>query len=264
MMATDPGASGPRFKRPEHNAVATALRALDTELLLRCRCWFGGGTGIVLDLGEYRLSKDIDFICADADGYRELRSLVVQRGMGALFCAPMPQERDARCDQYGIRGFIRAKGIPLRMEIIRESRVDLTGDLHPILGVPCLSHVDQATEKLLANADRCMDPATTLRDAIDLGMIAARRGPLPTKSVEKATAVYGDDVIGKAIWAATQLQIPLQRQMAHKALGASAKDIEAASRSIACECRRLWPTQARALPLAPRSRGQAGSGPEMG
>lgn len=73
------------FKRPEHQAVAAALRAMDHDLLMRCACWFGRGTEIVLDLGEYRLSKDIDFLCADADGYREMRSLAVSRGTSALF-----------------------------------------------------------------------------------------------------------------------------------------------------------------------------------
>ncbi len=53
------------FERPEHRAVATALRAMDHDLLTRCACWFGGGTEIVLDLGEYRLSKDIDFALLD-------------------------------------------------------------------------------------------------------------------------------------------------------------------------------------------------------
>jgi hypothetical protein len=48
------------FKRPEHQAVAAALRIMDHDRLVACQCWFEGGTGIVLDLGEYRLNKDID------------------------------------------------------------------------------------------------------------------------------------------------------------------------------------------------------------
>jgi hypothetical protein len=56
-------------KRPEHQAVATVLRTMDHDLLMTCACWFGGDTGIVLDLDEYRLSKDVDFLCPDTDGY---------------------------------------------------------------------------------------------------------------------------------------------------------------------------------------------------
>ena len=55
------------------------------DRLMTWKCWFAGGTEIVLDLGEYRLSKDIDFLCADVDGYRELRSIVMTGGAAKLF-----------------------------------------------------------------------------------------------------------------------------------------------------------------------------------
>ena len=66
---------------------------MDHDRLTACQCWFGGGTEIVLELGEYRLSKDIDFLCSDADGYREMRSLATSGGVAALFSAPVRQER---------------------------------------------------------------------------------------------------------------------------------------------------------------------------
>lgn len=34
------------------------------ENLVRCGYLFGGGTALVLQLGEYRESVDIDFLCA--------------------------------------------------------------------------------------------------------------------------------------------------------------------------------------------------------
>ena len=55
------------------------LERLDSELLLRQRCFFGGGTAIALGHGEYRESVDIDFICSSIAGYRELRQLVTKR-----------------------------------------------------------------------------------------------------------------------------------------------------------------------------------------
>ena len=94
------------FKRPEHRAVAAALRAMDHDLLTCCACWFGSGTEIVLGLGEYRLSKDIDFLCSDANGYREMRSLVLSHGTSALFSGGVREERVFKSDQYGIRGII--------------------------------------------------------------------------------------------------------------------------------------------------------------
>jgi len=41
------------------------------ENLVRCGCLFGGGTALVLQLGEYRESVDIDFLCV-LEANREL------------------------------------------------------------------------------------------------------------------------------------------------------------------------------------------------
>ena len=87
---------------------------MNAPLLRRCQCWFGGGTAIVLDIGEYRLSKDIDFLCADVDGYREVRSAVAAQGVSALFGPEVRQEREVRTDQYGIRTVVSVAGVPLR------------------------------------------------------------------------------------------------------------------------------------------------------
>jgi hypothetical protein len=69
------------FKRPEHRIIAKALGLMDREFLTANQCWFGGGTAIVMKLGEYRRSLDVDFLCADADGYRELRTRATERGV---------------------------------------------------------------------------------------------------------------------------------------------------------------------------------------
>lgn len=58
------------FSRPHHQAILKALGELDTDLLVRAECWFGGGTAIVLMLDEYRESVDIDFLCSSQAGYR--------------------------------------------------------------------------------------------------------------------------------------------------------------------------------------------------
>jgi hypothetical protein len=193
------------FKRPEHQAVATALKAMDHDRLVACQCWFGGGTEIVLDLGEYRLSKDLDFLCADADGYREMRSSVVAGGASALFGGHVREERAFRSDQYGVRGIISVQDIPLRFEIVREGRIGLEGHAHLALGVPRLTLADGITEELLSNADRCQDQSTAYRDAIDLGMLALYRGPFSAASLLKDERTYGDDVGRKLGWVLAQL-----------------------------------------------------------
>jgi hypothetical protein len=52
------------FTRPTHRQVHAMLSRLDSEFLVRTRCFFGGGTRIVLELGEYRESRDVDFLCS--------------------------------------------------------------------------------------------------------------------------------------------------------------------------------------------------------
>ena len=83
-MTTEADAWLGRVSRPEHHAVIAALHAIDVDLLASCRCWFGGGTAIVLDIGEYRLSKDINFLCTDADGYRRPDFAGVRAGDGRV------------------------------------------------------------------------------------------------------------------------------------------------------------------------------------
>lgn len=215
--------------------MATALRAMDHDLLMTCACWFGGGTEIVLDLGEYRLSKDIAFLCSDADGYRKMRSLVVARGVSALFGSAVQQERAFKSDQYGIRGIVSVQAIPLRIEIVRESRIGLEGQSDLTLGVPRLVIADRITEKMLANADRCQDRSTSYRDAIDLGMLAHHRGPFPDAALAKAERAYGEDVVRKLEWVLDQLSDPEERRHASAALGMDSLVFDTAVSALAAE-----------------------------
>jgi hypothetical protein len=52
----------PEFRRTHHRAIARVLRAMDAEFLARAGCFFGGGTQLAMTLGEYRESRDIDFL----------------------------------------------------------------------------------------------------------------------------------------------------------------------------------------------------------
>ncbi|WP_036241220.1 nucleotidyl transferase AbiEii/AbiGii toxin family protein, partial [Mesorhizobium sp. STM 4661] len=107
------------FKRPEHRIIAETLGLMDREFLAANQCWFGGGTAIVMKLGEYRRSLDVDFLCADADGYRELRTRATERGVRAFFPEAVEAVRDFQIDQYGLRTVLRLKGQLIKFEIIR-------------------------------------------------------------------------------------------------------------------------------------------------
>lgn len=62
------------FLRQAHEKIVDVLRSMNCEMLLRSSCFFRGGTAIVLKHGEYRQSLDLDFRCADPDGYRDVRA----------------------------------------------------------------------------------------------------------------------------------------------------------------------------------------------
>ena len=73
--------SMPEFTRPRHHQVWKALESFDAGFLNSARCYFGGGTRIVLELAESRESADVDFLCADGAGYRKLRNTIKQNSL---------------------------------------------------------------------------------------------------------------------------------------------------------------------------------------
>jgi len=161
------------FKRPRHKLVIEVLKALNRQLLSESRCYFGGGTRILLELGEYRESLDIDLLCADKLGYRALRSTISHNSLGAICPGNLQLLREVRADMYGIRTFFEVDGQPVKFEIICEGRIPLAGELIQDIPLESLSHVSCFAEKLLANADRARDTSSNARDLIDLAFMAA-------------------------------------------------------------------------------------------
>lgn len=187
------------FRRPRHRLVAELLECLDAELLAQQRCYFGGGTAIVLKRDEYRESFDVDFLVSDRDGYRELRRLVTgERGINALTKpgCELRAMRAVRADQYGLRTFVEVGGEAVKFEIIFEGHIALDapsgGD--QVCGVWTLAVIDAAACKLLANADRWADPSVSCRDVIDLAMLQAPAA-IFDDAVLKAGQAYGDAVV---------------------------------------------------------------------
>ena len=186
------------FERPEHNIILELLASMKQDVLRDNNCYFGGGTAIVLSLDEYRQSLDVDFLCADVDGYRELRNgFFEHRGIGFLFPDDVIPLRDVRADATSVRLFLEFKGQRIKFEIVREARIELEGVPHPDLIVPTLCVRDMFAEKLLANSDRCYDRSVAYRDAIDLGHLVAAHGGLDVDAVAKAERAYGADILRK-------------------------------------------------------------------
>ncbi|MCW3784183.1 nucleotidyl transferase AbiEii/AbiGii toxin family protein [Defluviimonas salinarum] len=182
------------FRRDHHNAILEVLRSLDGEFFARSKCYFGGGTAIVLELDEYRESVDVDFLCADREGYRDLRSaLAGASGLDRVLRpgADLEVLREVRADQYGIRTFIRSQGVTIKFEILREARIGLDGEVDPRFGVPVLSRELMFAEKLLANSDRWYAPEVLSRDILDLSVMILRWGDIPERAWIIAEEAYG-------------------------------------------------------------------------
>jgi len=179
------------FERDHHNRIQTLLSALDTDFLTENKCYFGGGTAIVLALNEYRESVDIDFLCASQEGYRALRNTIHEGSLGAIFSRPVELVRDVRADRYGIRTFLRVDGVPVKFEIVSEGRIEIEGEMDHVTGVPTLTRTDMYAEKLLANADRYRDKAVASRDIIDLAMMIGHWGDVPAVAWDKVRQAYG-------------------------------------------------------------------------
>lgn len=183
------------FRRELYRAMARVLDALDADVLARTSFRFGGGTCLALGHGEYRVSRDLDFVCSDADGYADLRFSVRERGYDALFSAAGRASfgfpREIRADQYGLRFPVVVGGASIRVELIREARISLGPAVRAAwTPVPLLSVTDAFAEKLLANSDRWADRDELARDLVDLAVLRMAHGPIPEAAWAAVEAAY--------------------------------------------------------------------------
>jgi hypothetical protein len=180
------------YRRDGHQIVARVLQALDGVFLAEAHCFFGGGTYLSLHLGEYRVSRDIDFLCSSRAGFRTLRETVTQQSLGAIVRVPVALAREVRADRDGIRTFIEIEDSRVKFEILFEGRIDLVGHVDRALELPVLEPELCVAEKLLANADRGLDESTLSRDLIDLAFAAVHFGkPTLTAGLDLAERAYG-------------------------------------------------------------------------
>lgn len=188
------------FARPHHQGIHHVLLALDAPMLHEHRCYFGGGTAIVLQRDEYRESADMDFLVSDLSSYRELRLALQDRNTLARFFGlgrgPLTALPEMRGDQYGIRTVLPLTSGSIKFEIVFEARIafDLPGPQDQIAGVSTLTQVDLVASKLLANVDRWADDGVMGRDILDLAMLQATAKVWKT-ALEKAEAAYGTVVL---------------------------------------------------------------------
>jgi hypothetical protein len=128
----------PEFRKRHHRIIASVLRSLNARLLADARCFFGGGTQLAMAYGEYRESRDVDFLCSDRAGFRSLREQVTQVSLGKIVSGTLKLAREVRSDRDGIRTFFDGDGARIKFEILLEARIDLDGQLSSLFRVPTL------------------------------------------------------------------------------------------------------------------------------
>lgn len=183
---------GQMFDLEFHQKILRVLSHLDADFFQANQIYFGGGTLVSLTHGEYRLSKDIDFLCPLGDSYRLLRQAVAKKGFRALFTTQegITLPGDLRANRYGVRFAVTVDQVPIKFEIVAEERISLGQPDYPSwCPVPCLNQIDTFAEKLLANSDRWADAAIASRDLIDLSVLRLAT-PIPQEALEKAENAY--------------------------------------------------------------------------
>lgn len=182
------------FRYSAHNHILRVLRSLNTDFFQQCQAYFGGGTLLALAYGEYRLSRDIDFLCPYGEAFSCLRRGIHDYGYAALFkadrCEDITFPRDIRTDRDGVRCAVQIGELIFKLEIVAEGRIRLDDPVQPEWSpVNCLSVADQVSEKLLANGDRWADASVDARDLIDLAILKQRTA-FPQQAIDKAEAAY--------------------------------------------------------------------------
>ena len=92
-----------------------------------------------------------------------------------------------------MRTVLQLDGISIKFEIVLEGRTTLDAN-QDICGVPTLSRNCLYAEKLLANADRGLDPAHQYKDIMDLIVMQLQWGPIPQQALTIARNAYGTSI----------------------------------------------------------------------
>ncbi|WP_392531114.1 nucleotidyl transferase AbiEii/AbiGii toxin family protein [Nostoc sp. C117] len=180
------------FSLDHHNKILKILNAFNPQVLQNASAFFAGGTLLALEYGEYRLSKDIDFLFPyGAENYKYLRNLIYDNGISGLFINTTNMRLgDSTVNQYGIRFPVTIDGITIKIEVVANGNFVLDPPVYPHwANIPCLSISDRFTSKLMANADRWNDASTQSRDLIDLAILRVNNS-VPMSAISKAEATY--------------------------------------------------------------------------
>lgn len=137
------------FRHSIHNDILQILSAVNHDFFRDCSILFGDGTMLALSYGEYRLSRDIDFLCPYGEPFSTLRCRVFEDGYSAVFnlnlCDQITFPGDIIANSYGIRFAVQTATttlkVALRLAFCASSFAQIEIALNTILKISILQFV---------------------------------------------------------------------------------------------------------------------------
>ena len=166
-----------------------ALAIFNKDFLRKNHVLVGGDTRIVMELGQYRESGNIDFLCLDTQSFRAVRAQVSTTSLGEITTNPFELAREVICDQYGIRTVISINGISLTVAIKNLTGFRLKKAIKAPFPAECIDRSSCYITKILSLTDGGMAPAKT--DFIDLLMMFHQWGAPPQEVWAEVDRHYG-------------------------------------------------------------------------
>ncbi|EOB2571272.1 nucleotidyl transferase AbiEii/AbiGii toxin family protein [Vibrio fluvialis] len=184
----------PDYKIEHHKIIESALSNFNAVFFCQNNIIFGGGTRIALELDEFRESVDIDFLCPNKTSYRAVRQEVTNVELGALVKDEFEYVREIRADRDAVRTVIKVSDTAIKLEFVSFDNYELTYEFDPSkFPVPVLSQESCFYTKLLANADRKLEPP--YKDIFDILAMYKAWGSIPTRAIELAENHYGERTV---------------------------------------------------------------------
>lgn len=182
-----------KFKINHHIVIESALKKFNADFFFNNNILFGGGTRIALDLGEFRKSIDIDFLCPNKASYRAVRENVTNVSLGCLVKEDFDYVREISCTRDAVRAMFKFGGAILKLEFVCFDNYEISPEKNDSFPVPYLDRESCFYTKLLANSDRCM--AHPYKDIVDILAMCDQWGGIPKLSITKAESHYGVAVV---------------------------------------------------------------------
>jgi hypothetical protein len=179
------------YQRAHHNIIHRLLTQFNSDFLEENNILFGGGTRIALELGEYRESIDIDFLCPDTASYRAVRKQITSNNLGDIIAGNVTLAREVMPNRYAVRTVLELDGTRVKLEFVSFDDYKIHSMEDSPFPVPCIDRDSCYITKLLAHADRHAEPIR--KDFIDLLMMFEKWGPPSEKTWHEVDRHYGDN-----------------------------------------------------------------------